>query len=101
MQRTCKSSVESLRVAFPAACGVRRSRSEPDVLRTGYGEVPRFLQYPAPWGGVVYQADDAATKNTPEPEGTAERYVAAPEPDDAVHVHPPAGAGVEDAMLRP
>src|SRR5689334_20079386 len=44
---------ESLRVAFPAACGVTRSRQRARrpahrCTRTAH---PLFSEYPAPWGG--------------------------------------------------
>jgi hypothetical protein len=39
------STIESLRVAFPAACGAHRSHSEPEVLCTGHG------------AGIVYYLD--------------------------------------------
>src|SRR3954464_1487685 len=43
--------VESLRVAFPAACGAHRSRQRDRRLAHHGPEIGSPLQYPAPWGG--------------------------------------------------
>src|SRR3954447_23134368 len=42
---------ESLRVAFPAACGAHRSRQRDRRLAHHGPEIGSPLQYPAPWGG--------------------------------------------------
>src|SRR6478735_12315773 len=49
---------ESLRVTFPAACGVACSRQRARRLAHHHTRTAHRLlsKYPAPWGGVVYFA---------------------------------------------
>src|SRR3954463_6029717 len=50
--------LESLRVAFPAACGSHRSRQRDRRLAHHGPEIGSPLQYPAPWGGdPLFQAN--------------------------------------------